>query len=60
MCAQVPLAPPNEVAEADLKQCTCWDWTGLARDEGGDAAAWLTDVLGKPCRLVRYVGARSV
>ena len=54
--AQVPLVPPKEVAEAELKECTCWDWKGLARDEGEDAAAWLTDVLGKPCRLVRYVG----
>jgi hypothetical protein len=56
-CRQVPLAPPKEVAEAELKECTCWDWKGLARDEGEDAAAWLTAVLGKPCRLVRYVGA---
>lgn len=55
-CRQVPLVPPKEVAEAELKECTCWDWKGLARDEGEDAAAWLTSVLGKPCRLVRYVG----
>ena len=29
----VPLrsAPPTE---AELKQCTCWEWSGLAKDEG--------------------------
>ena len=57
---QVPLVPAKEVADAELKECTCWDWTGLARDEGDDAAAWLSDFLGKPCRLVRYVGAARV
>ncbi len=20
--------------EAELKQCTCWEWSGLAKDEG--------------------------
>lgn len=52
----MPLAP-RPVVEAELKECTCWDWKGLAQDEGEDAAAWLTDFLGKPARLVRYIGA---
>jgi hypothetical protein len=52
---QVPLVP-RPVADAELKECTCWDWKGLAQDEGEDAAAWLTDFLGKPARLVRYIG----
>lgn len=34
-----------------------WDWTGLAADEGDDAAAWFTALLGFPARLVRHVGS---
>ena len=55
-CAQVPLVLAGKVADAELKECTCWAWTGLARDEGDEVAAWLTDFLGKPARLARYVG----
>jgi uncharacterized protein YcbX len=44
------------VEESELKECTCWDWKGLAQDEGDEAAAWLSDFLGKPVRLVRYIG----
>ena len=29
----VPLKHPAP-SEAELKQCTCWEWSGLARDEG--------------------------
>ena len=29
----VPLKHSNP-SEAELKQCTCWEWSGLARDEG--------------------------
>ena len=35
---------------------TCWEWAGTARDEGDFAADWLSEVLGKPVRLVRYMG----
>lgn len=56
---QVPLVP-RPVKESELKECTCWDWKGLAQDEGDDAAAWLTDFLGKPTRLVRYIGAHAL
>lgn len=38
----------------------CWEWKGLARDEGEAAAAWFTKVLGKPSRLVRFVGAPAM
>ncbi len=47
---------PRPVEDAELKECTCWDWKGLAQDEGEEAAEWLTDFLGKPARLVRYIG----
>lgn len=36
---------------------TCWEWAGTARDEGDAAALWLSEYLGKPVRLVRYMGA---
>ena len=32
-----PLHVPLQSApatEAELKQCTCWEWSGLAKDEG--------------------------
>lgn len=34
-----------------------WEWSGLAADEGDEAAAWLTAFLGKGVRLVRYLGS---
>jgi hypothetical protein len=34
-----------------------WEWSGQAADEGDEAAAWLTSFLGKPVRLVRYLGS---
>lgn len=33
-----------------------WEWKGQAHDEGDSAAAWLSDFLGRPVRLVRYLG----
>ncbi|KAK9821302.1 hypothetical protein WJX81_005032 [Elliptochloris bilobata] len=39
---------------------TCWEWAGTARDEGDFAANWLREVLGKPVRLVRYMGKAGV
>ena len=39
---------------------TCWGWSGVARDEGDAASAWLSDFLGRPVRLVRYAGALPV
>jgi uncharacterized protein YcbX len=34
-----------------------WAWSGTAADEGDAAAAWLTAFLGRPARLVRYLGS---
>jgi hypothetical protein len=38
------------------RRVTVWEWTGPAADEGDAAAAWLTSFLGRPARLVRYLG----
>ncbi|WP_116368094.1 MOSC domain-containing protein [Parahaliea mediterranea] len=45
---EVPL--PGEAAP--LRPVTVWSDTVLARDAGDGAAAWLTGVLGRACRLV--------
>ena len=29
----VPLKQ-SSIPDSELKQCTCWEWSGLARDEG--------------------------
>lgn len=34
-----------------------WEWSGVAADEGDEAATWLTTFLGRPVRLVRYLGS---
>ena len=54
-CLQVPLAPPKD-ASLEERQVVCWEWKGMARDQGDAAAAWFTAVLGKPTRLVRFLG----
>ena len=56
LCAlQVPIAPPAD-APVQTMQVTCWGWSGIAQDEGDEAAAWLSDFLQRPVRLVRYMG----
>lgn len=35
---------------------TCWEWKGNARDEGEAAARWVSELLGEPSRLVRFIG----
>ncbi len=56
LCAlQVPLAPPAD-APVQTMQVTCWGWSGIAQDEGDEAATWLSDFLQRPVRLVRYMG----
>jgi uncharacterized protein YcbX len=52
---QVPLKPAHQSA-MEKRQVICWEWKGIARDEGEEAAAWLTAFLGKPSRLVRFIG----
>ena len=34
-----------------------WDWVGEAGDEGDEAAAWFSKIVGRPVRLVRWLGA---
>ena len=55
---QVPLEPAAD-APLEMMNVTCWGWTGVARDEGGASAAWLSDFLERPVRLVRYAGAEG-
>lgn len=51
-----------QVQSGPLREVTVWDYTGPAVDCGGDAAALLSEHLGRACRLVRtpqYHGRRS-
>jgi len=52
----VLLEPASELPVRTMN-VTCWEWAGTARDEGDEAAEWLSEYLGKPVRLVRYMGA---
>ncbi len=56
MRRQVLLEPASELPVRTMN-VTCWEWAGTARDEGDEAAEWLSEYLGKPVRLVRYMGA---
>lgn len=33
-----------------------WEWKGEAQDQGEEAARWLSEYLGRPARLLRYIG----
>eukprot|EP00195_Chlamydomonas_chlamydogama_P008123 CAMPEP_0202902306 /NCGR_PEP_ID=MMETSP1392-20130828/16780_1 /ASSEMBLY_ACC=CAM_ASM_000868 /TAXON_ID=225041 /ORGANISM="Chlamydomonas chlamydogama, Strain SAG 11-48b" /LENGTH=238 /DNA_ID=CAMNT_0049589055 /DNA_START=34 /DNA_END=746 /DNA_ORIENTATION=- len=55
----LPLRPPDRSSYSQLRTVTVWEWTGSAADEGDDAAAWFSQALGTPCRLVRYLGTAS-
>ncbi len=56
-CVQVPLVPHSNGSEPEERQVVCWEWKGIARDEGAEANAWFTEYLGKPSQLVRFLGA---
>ena len=58
LCCQVPLQLPNPKGEEGRRKVRCWNWTGIACDEGDAVAMWLTEVIKIPCRLVRYAGGR--
>ncbi|WP_339936311.1 MOSC domain-containing protein [Undibacterium luofuense] len=49
--------PPALNDEHAQREVTVWDFTGMARDAGDEAAAWCTQVLGQPCRLVQVTPA---
>ncbi|KAK9859337.1 hypothetical protein WJX84_010336 [Apatococcus fuscideae] len=50
---QIPL---QQTGDPVMKNCICWEWRGEARDEGDEAAAWLSGFLSMDVRLVRYAG----
>lgn len=50
---EIPLAPAD-TTQLKTMQVQVWDDSLLARDEGENAAAWLSSVLGITCRLVRF------
>lgn len=49
-CTALRVEVPTDMAT--VHQATVWDDTIPARDAGDEAAAWLRDRLGVPCRLV--------
>ncbi|ESQ30907.1 hypothetical protein EUTSA_v10011673mg [Eutrema salsugineum] len=50
---KVSLAKPEKIAHG----VSVWEWSGSALDEGEEASQWITNFLGKPCRLVRFNSA---
>jgi uncharacterized protein YcbX len=40
-----------------MREVTIWDDTVIAADQGDPAAAWFSDVIGRPCRLVHFGAA---
>lgn len=50
-------APPNPARPPPRRPAKVWAWSGVAADEGDEAAAWLSAVIGKRARLVRYLGS---
>ncbi|KAK9837651.1 hypothetical protein WJX74_002228 [Apatococcus lobatus] len=52
---EIPL-DANLLNASEPRDCTCWDWKGIALDQGDEAAEWLTSFLGRSVRLVQYAG----
>lgn len=48
----IPLVPQYPLEKVD--NVTCWEWTGTALSEGAEAAAWVTNYIGKTASLVRF------
>jgi uncharacterized protein len=53
----IPTTPP--VTPLPLRQVICWAWAGKAFDCGDDAAAWFSQYLDRPVRLVRFAGENT-
>ncbi len=51
---QIPLAASD--GRLEERRVICWEWKGNARDEGEKAAQWVSEVVGQPSRLVRFIG----
>ena len=56
LMVQIPLERPVGGPPPRLLEVTVWEWTGKAIDEGDYAAEWFESALGRPVRLVRYIG----
>ena len=52
------MAPPK--GHLEERRVTCWEWKGNARDEGEAAAQWVSELLGEPSRLVRFIGETAL
>ena len=50
----IPVTPRSKTT--DTVDVTVWGWKGNALDEGNEAAAWVSQVVGKSARLVRHLG----
>ncbi|KAF6263444.1 MOSC-domain-containing protein [Scenedesmus sp. NREL 46B-D3] len=58
---QVPLIDPAApAAPSQLKNVTVWEWSGVAADEGDEAAAWFSKYVERPVRLVRHLHASGL
>lgn len=53
---QVPLGPMPGSGSRNVRRVVVWEWEGEAEDEGDGVADWLSEFLGKRCRLARYIG----
>ena len=49
----VPLKQ-SPASEAELKECTCWEWKGLARDEGMSSIDPGSPILRDACHMVMH------
>lgn len=54
LAVQIPLAAV--IGQLEERRVICWEWKGNARDEGEAAAQWVSEVVGQPSRLVRFIG----
>ena len=54
LAIQIPLAATN--GHLEERRVICWEWKGNARDEGEAAAQWVSEVVGQPSRVVRFIG----
>lgn len=51
--SQALMIPISETSVVCYRVVNVWEWTGVAADEGDEAAAWFSKYLDTPVRLVR-------
>ena len=56
---QIPLEMKEEGNVGDLVTARVWDWEGPCYDEGDEAGAFFSSLVGVECRLVRFIGKRA-